>query len=63
MAETARVKYVFLDIVGFTRDRSVEAQSDVISKLNEVVREALHTVSAEDEKTILLQIRVTSSGY
>ncbi len=37
MGETARVQYVFLDVVGFTRNRSVEAQSEVIRKLNNLV--------------------------
>jgi class 3 adenylate cyclase len=35
---TALVKYVFVDVVGFTRDRSVEAQTDIVARLNEVAR-------------------------
>lgn len=54
MAETARVQYVFLDIVGFTKDRSVEAQSDVVAALNTVVRISLATMKVPPEKTILL---------
>jgi len=54
MAETAHVKYVFLDIVAFTRDRSVEAQSDLVAKLNHVVRQALGTLEAAEDRTILI---------
>jgi class 3 adenylate cyclase len=54
MAETARVHYVFLDVVGFTKDRSVEAQSDVVATLNTVIRSSLATVKAPQKKTILL---------
>lgn len=54
MAETAHVKYVFLDVVGFTRNRSVEAQSDVVAKLNDVVRQALGTIEAPAGDTILI---------
>lgn len=39
-------KYVFLDIVGFTRNRPVEAQADVITQLNEIV------IKTVDEKHI-----------
>ncbi len=54
MAETARVHYVFLDIVGFTKERSVEAQSDIIASLNAVIRSSLATISVPQEKIILL---------
>jgi class 3 adenylate cyclase len=40
-AETRRVKYVFLDVVNFTRDRSVEAQTDIVETLNGLVRDAV----------------------
>lgn len=39
-AQTATVKYVYLDIVSFTKNRSVEAQSDLIFHLNRIVKEA-----------------------
>lgn len=52
--ETAHVKYVYLDIVGFTKDRSVEAQSDLVAALNEVVRGALQKVSIPMDKTVLI---------
>ena len=54
MTETANVKYVFVDVVGFTKDRSVEAQSDVIGLLNEVITQSLKSCKLEDEKLILI---------
>ena len=36
-AEVELVRYVFLDVVGFTHQRSVEAQSDIVAALNEIV--------------------------
>ena len=54
MAETARVQYVFLDVVGFTKDRSVEAQSDVVAALNTIVKSSLGTMNVPQEKTVLL---------
>jgi class 3 adenylate cyclase len=50
-AETALTKYVFLDIVGFTKGRSVEAQSDLINSLNAVVKSVL---DSRNQETILL---------
>jgi class 3 adenylate cyclase len=38
-------KYIFLDVVGFTHNRSVEAQSDIVNALNGIVRDS---VSAHD---------------
>jgi len=38
MANTARTHYIYLDIVSFTKGRSVEAQSDVVERLKEIVR-------------------------
>lgn len=55
-AETALTKYVFLDIVGFTKGRSVEAQSDLVAELNIIVKSALEKQNAKIESgnTILL---------
>ncbi len=53
-AQTARIKYVFLDIVGFTKGRSVEAQSDVIGHQNRIVRDALKTEQIKEEDRILI---------
>lgn len=52
-AKTALIKYIFLDIVGFTKERSVEAQSDLISYLNYVVTEALKNNNLNDDQDIL----------
>jgi class 3 adenylate cyclase len=54
VAETARVQCIFLDVVGFTKDRSVEAQSDVVATINEVVRRAIGALAILPESTILL---------
>jgi class 3 adenylate cyclase len=35
---TALVKYVFVDVVGFTRGRSVEAQTDIVTILGVMIR-------------------------
>ena len=53
-AKTALVKYVFFDVVGFTQNRSVEAQSDVIGILNSVVKGCLAKLSLDPAKTILI---------
>lgn len=48
MAElTESFKYIFLDIVKFTK-RSVEAQSDVIKELNEIVKKSVQTNGLQD---------------
>jgi class 3 adenylate cyclase len=52
--DTAHVKYVYLDIVGFTKNRSVEAQSDLVGALNNIVRSALRETAIPSEKTILI---------
>ena len=40
-SETRFVKYIFVDIVGYSRDRSVEAQSDIIARLNQFMLQAV----------------------
>lgn len=54
-AQIVDAKYVFLDIVGFTRDRDVEAQAECVEKLNTVVKLALDEVVkvAEDDCILL----------
>lgn len=49
-AITIPAKYIFLDIVGFTHNRSVEAQSDIIKALNEIVESVIkeHEISKDD---------------
>src|SRR5687767_15830276 len=48
--KTIPAKYIFLDIVGFTHNRSVEAQSDIIQALNEIVQSSVkeHGINNED---------------
>ena len=53
-ADTALVKYVFIDVVGFTKDRSVEAQSDIIMNMNRIVDETISGYSIPREKLIVL---------
>lgn len=36
-ATTVPAKYIFLDIVDFTKDRSVEAQTDIVHILNNII--------------------------
>ena len=54
MVTRARVQYVFLDIVNFTKQRSVEAQSDIIDALNAIVREAIKDAEVPRGRQILL---------
>lgn len=53
-AVTALVKYVFVDVAGFTRDRSVEAQSDIVMNMNRIVYETILAYSIPREKLIVL---------
>jgi len=39
--DTVVAKYIYLDVVGFTNGRSVEAQSDIVGALNDIARTAL----------------------
>lgn len=43
MAEftTIRIKYIYLDVVGFTHNRTVEAQVKIVSALNNIVKATL----------------------
>ena len=41
---TAIIRYIFLDVVGFTFNRTIEAQTQIIGTLNRVVREATESV-------------------
>ncbi|MHB8069156.1 MAG: nucleotidyl cyclase domain-containing protein [Desulfobaccales bacterium] len=53
-AETAFVKYTFLDVVGFTKERSVEAQSDIIMNMNRIVNDTISSYSIPKENLIVL---------
>jgi class 3 adenylate cyclase len=51
---TVRAKYIFLDIVGYSHNRSVEAQTEVISVLNAIVLKALVESGIKQDGQILL---------
>lgn len=53
-AETVPAKFVFLDVVGFTHNRSVEAQSDIVRSLNEIVNSCLASEEVDKDQMILL---------
>lgn len=53
-ADRRYAKYVFLDVVGFSR-RSAEAQSEIVYHLNEIVGQSLSTYNVrKDENCILI---------
>ena len=52
--KTVFAKYLFVDVVGFTRERSVEAQTDIVGILNRLVSHALAAHSIQSDKEILL---------
>lgn len=53
-AKTVPAKYIFLDIVGYTRNRSVEAQSDIVSALNNLVRQTVEAQKLKDDDVIYI---------
>ena len=52
--EPKRVRYVYLDVVGFTRDRSIEAQSEIVAALNDVVRISLSILDPSPQEILFL---------
>ena len=54
IATTALVKYTFIDVVEYTKNRSVEAQSDVISMLNALVARVFEELKIPKEERIML---------
>lgn len=52
--KTVPAKHIFLDVVGFTHQRSVEAQADIVGYLNNIVRKALAASGVLQEQLILL---------
>lgn len=52
--EDAAAKYIYLDVVGFTHDRTLEAQSDIIEKLNAIVSVAVEEKGVPDDKLIFI---------
>jgi len=51
---TAQVQYIFLDVVKFTYNRSVEAQSQIILYLNDIVKHCISNAGISEEKVIYL---------
>jgi class 3 adenylate cyclase len=49
----ALVQYIFLDVVRFTEGRSIEAQVDVIQKLNSLVLDALDEQDLKEDRILL----------
>jgi hypothetical protein len=48
-------RYVFLDVVAFSHNRSAEAQSQIIRELNKIVRDSLSETGVNsDIRTLLL---------
>jgi hypothetical protein len=52
--KTIPAKYIFLDVVGFTHDRSVEAQSDIIQVLNGIVESSIKEYGIRKEDVMFL---------
>ena len=53
-AKTALVKYIFLDVVNYSHERSVEAQTEIINTLNRIVKEAIEPFNLNQENLIYL---------
>lgn len=47
-------KYIFLDVVGFSRGRTVDAQADIIEALNRIVESAITGFGIPKKRRILL---------
>ncbi|MDO8585436.1 MAG: adenylate/guanylate cyclase domain-containing protein [Armatimonadota bacterium] len=53
-ATRVRAQYIFLDVEGFTKGRSVEAQTDIINALNGAVQECIGHTKLPRDKVLLL---------
>ena len=51
---TCSTKYIFLDVVQFTHQRNVEAQSDIVRALNNIVLESVEKNSIDKETLIYI---------
>ena len=47
-------KYIFLDIVGYSYKRTVEAQTDIIAVMNRIVNDSLKSFEIKDKNRILI---------
>lgn len=52
--QTVEAKHIFVDIVGYTYNRSVEAQSELISILNSIVKDAIEELKIKNEEVIFI---------
>ncbi len=39
------VKYIFIDVVGFTHNRSVDTQAEIVGSLNEIVKLSVNKIA------------------
>lgn len=53
-AETVDAKYIYLDIVKYTYNRSVEAQSELINVLNKIVKESIIKFEIKDNQLLFI---------
>lgn len=53
-AKAELVKYIFLDIVAFTHNRTIEDQCAVINALNEIVKDAIKSFDIPDDRYMYL---------
>lgn len=49
-----RVTHIFIDIVGFTKDRGTDTQTQIIQRLNKFVKKAINTVGIKGENIIYI---------
>ena len=53
-AETVNAKYVFLDVVGYSKGRTIEAQSHIIEVLNQAIVESVTASGVAKDQVLLL---------
>ncbi len=56
MAQIKSVRYVFIDIVGFTKNRHIDAQTIIIESLNKIVVEAIANMELSNPKDLCIKI-------
>lgn len=52
--QTVTGKYIFLDIVGYSYQRTVEAQTDIIDAMNNAVRKAIASLEIAKDRRVLI---------
>jgi class 3 adenylate cyclase len=48
------VKYIFIDVVGFTFNRSVDTQAEIVGSLNEIVKLSVNKIAIPSENIIFI---------